>query len=501
MRLIRVTPLIPIIVLCFAAISPNQTATAAHAASAAFNGILPISPGQTVVISQGNGPNASDHTGAQQYAFDFVIGQQNFVITTAQGGTIIGLNDASNIQCSGPNWEISPTNQKLANCWAHANFVLIKDDDGVTASLYMHLLPGSTCSGQFCVKVGDHVGQGNPLGRAGTTGWSTGIHLHFQAESIPLPQQDPYTGWWFTDSVPVRFTNPEVTAQDSDGVPRTGQTFKLGAVPRPEPEDWNNRQYSLTCGDIAQVPVSLAFRAGHATAVGTDIGQYDHWSLHIQQIASGVLPSLGAVTAVLFYCTPQPSNFFNQELRIYRTSDGSEIGRIPGLQSLDSGSVASLPGVFNAGSIVVTNGQVRADAMFYGPGDSHASGPSILRHLAWTWNGREFMSISPQGQTSPTGACPDSSHLLSAWNAAPASLRDSWAGVPITGFTNITCWNGWVVAVPVSPSLGNGEIVFSQTGNLHLITTAELQQQFKQEVCSSTTAPPGWKEPPLISCT
>ena len=95
MRLIRVSPLIFVIGFCVAVTSPGQAATAAHAASATFTGLLPVSPGQTVVVSQGNGPNAWDHIGSQQYAFDFVVGQQNFVINAAQGGTIIGLNDTS----------------------------------------------------------------------------------------------------------------------------------------------------------------------------------------------------------------------------------------------------------------------------------------------------------------------------------------------------------------------------------------------------------------------
>lgn len=90
MRLSRVGLLIFVIGFCVAAASPDQAVTAAHAASATFTGLLPVSPGQTVIISQGNGPNAWDHNGPQQYAFDFVVGQQNFVITAAQGGTIIG---------------------------------------------------------------------------------------------------------------------------------------------------------------------------------------------------------------------------------------------------------------------------------------------------------------------------------------------------------------------------------------------------------------------------
>ena len=55
---------------------------------------------------------------------------------------------------------------------------------------------------------------------------------------------------------------------------------------------------------------------------------------------------VGDVTAVLFSCSPQPSNFSVQELRIYRTADGGEVGRIPELPA--DGGV--LPGVYKAGS-------------------------------------------------------------------------------------------------------------------------------------------------------
>lgn len=268
------------------------------------------------------------------------------------------------------------------------------------------------------------------------------------------------------------------------------------AVQALAPIDWNNRRYALTCDNIVQTPVNVAFSGGNATAAGPGIGPYDQWNISIDQVSHGVLPSLGNVTAVLFNCSPQPSNFAVQELRIYRTADGKEIGRIPEIPS--NGGV--LPGVFKTGSVTIANGHISADVMFYGPGDSHASGPSVPGHMSWTWDGQTFANTSIQGQTTPTAACPNSGQLLSVWNAAPAALRDSWAAAPITGFTSITCWNGWVVAVPVSPSLGNGEIVFSLVGNLHLITTTELHQKFSQEVCSSPNAPLGWKEPPLISC-
>ena len=255
--------------------------------------------------------------------------------------------------------------------------------------------------------------------------------------------------------------------------------------------DWNKRQYALTCDNIVQTPVDVAFSGGKATARGPGIGSYDRWDLSIDQVTHGVLPSLGNVTAVLFSCGPWPSNFSVQELRIYHTANGSEIGRIPALPA--NGGV--LPGVFKPGSVTIANGHVSADVMFYGPGDSHASGPSVPGHMSWSWNGQEFIT-----DASPGTACPDSAQLLSAWNAAPAAIRQSWVGPQVTGFAYISCWHDWVVAEPMAVSPGNGDVVFSQMGSLHLITVTELQQQFRSAVCSAPDAPPGWKGPPLISC-
>jgi hypothetical protein len=203
---------------------------------------LPVLPGVTVTVSQGN--KQGDHIAAyeSEYAFDFKVGQTNFVETASQGGTVIGFNNNSTIQCSGMNTESSPKVQTLMHCWAYANFVLIADDDGKTAALYVHLLRYSDKLNMPQVTCGEHVNQGDPIGLAGTTGYSTGVHLHFQVESLPssistshCQQADPSTGWWWTNSQPITFANPEVLAKDaclsiaSNGIPQTGQCFVVSA--------------------------------------------------------------------------------------------------------------------------------------------------------------------------------------------------------------------------------------------------------------------------------
>lgn len=195
---------------------------------------LPGMPGATVKVTQGN--NQGDHIAdyESEYAFDFIVGEENFVITATQGGTVIGVEDSSTVQCGDLDLEIAPQSIPLKHCWAYANFVLIANDDGKTAALYVHLLPYSNKVQMPKVTIREHVNQGDPIGLAGTTGWSSGVHLHFQIERLPSSvsqrSQQPL-GWWWTNSLPITFSNPEVLAQDVDGIPKTDQRFLVSNPP------------------------------------------------------------------------------------------------------------------------------------------------------------------------------------------------------------------------------------------------------------------------------
>lgn len=57
---------------------------------------------------------------------------------------------------------------------AYGNFVIIDHGAGVS-SCYAHMQDGS-----MLVSVGDKVLQGQPIGKVGSTGYSTGPHLHFE---------------------------------------------------------------------------------------------------------------------------------------------------------------------------------------------------------------------------------------------------------------------------------------------------------------------------------
>ncbi|MET7927036.1 cutinase family protein [Streptomyces sp. NPDC005349] len=152
--------------------------------------------------------------------------------------------------------------------------------------------------------------------------------------------------------------------------------------------DWKNRSYGLTCDDTVGKAVPVTVRNGKGTARGSGIGGYDHWEVQTQRITRGTVPRLGDVTAVLFSCSPQPSNFMLQELRVYRTADGREVGHTPTFQ------VDGLSPQYQPDTVRFSEGHLLADVKFYGPGDSHATGPSILRHVTWRWDGSRFVKQS-----------------------------------------------------------------------------------------------------------
>lgn len=64
---------------------------------------------------------------------------------------------------------------KSANCCGngYGNYVLISHGDGTYTTMYAHMASVS-------VSVGDYVSKGQTVGYVGSTGYSTGFHLHFE---------------------------------------------------------------------------------------------------------------------------------------------------------------------------------------------------------------------------------------------------------------------------------------------------------------------------------
>ena len=64
---------------------------------------------------------------------------------------------------------------KSSNCCGngYGNHVIIMHDDGTYSTLYGHM-------SSITVSVGAYVNKGDVIGYVGSTGWSTGPHLHFE---------------------------------------------------------------------------------------------------------------------------------------------------------------------------------------------------------------------------------------------------------------------------------------------------------------------------------
>lgn len=65
--------------------------------------------------------------------------------------------------------------------WGYGNYLIV-DHGGGFSTLYAH------CT-SVAVNVGDTVTKGQTIAYVGTTGWSTGYHLHFEIRRNGAPYQ------------------------------------------------------------------------------------------------------------------------------------------------------------------------------------------------------------------------------------------------------------------------------------------------------------------------
>jgi murein DD-endopeptidase MepM/ murein hydrolase activator NlpD len=119
---------------------------------------LPYLPGKKISIVQGYNGWFS-HKG--ENSLDFLM-KRGEVICAARGGIVSGSRSDS---------KIGGASYKFIN---DGNYVIIQHDDSTSAA-YWHMEFNS-----LMVKSGDTVVAGQPIGRVGTTGFSSGPHLHFE---------------------------------------------------------------------------------------------------------------------------------------------------------------------------------------------------------------------------------------------------------------------------------------------------------------------------------
>lgn len=158
-----------------AAIMPVMVAFLVHHSEglAAPTFQLPWPTGVAHSIS-GNTYGCNTHTGYDGYAIDFGFSDTQPVTAAADG-----------------------TAYTAENPGGYGHYIYI-DHGGGNFTLYAHLTD-TTPPGPYAITSGSHVTQGEVIGYAGTSGNSTGVHLHFSARSGGLwasPQlAEPMSGY------------------------------------------------------------------------------------------------------------------------------------------------------------------------------------------------------------------------------------------------------------------------------------------------------------------
>lgn len=153
-------------------------------------------------------------------------------VVAAAPGTIVGRADGNfDHQCS---W-ISG---------AKANYIVLKHEDG-TSSWYYHMKQGSVTSKQ----IGDAVAAGERLGVVGSSGVSTGPHLHFEVRDAANNVVDPFVGPC-NPTVKASMWSAQPSYKDPAIVKTTTGSSAPEIPPCPEVEDPHLRD-EFCRGDLA----------------------------------------------------------------------------------------------------------------------------------------------------------------------------------------------------------------------------------------------------------
>lgn len=171
---------------------------------------LPFRDGLTFLVSQGTGGPVSTHSEpGSLYAVDFSM-PEDTPIVAARAGTVIYTEFAHTEGGMTPEME------------GQANVVLIQHADG-TRAVYAHLAPGGVL-----VSPGQQVQEGEVIGLSGSTGFSSGPHLHFAVQQV----RDTGDNFAY-ESIPFKFSvgNPPYTFTPRYGMLATADYQQPGALP------------------------------------------------------------------------------------------------------------------------------------------------------------------------------------------------------------------------------------------------------------------------------
>jgi hypothetical protein len=131
---------------------------------------LPWQAGASQYLTQdANDKCCSDHIGANRYAYDFAFPTGGaFDVVAPADGTIVHVKMSSDKGCGS------------AACVSDANYIVIDHGDG-TQTTMLHLAHASLDPAVVC---GKFVRRGQHLATTGSTGWSTGVHLHVERDQV-----------------------------------------------------------------------------------------------------------------------------------------------------------------------------------------------------------------------------------------------------------------------------------------------------------------------------
>ena len=143
-----------------AANSSGKITSVANTSPSSHGYIFPVAGLSRANINNKSYPSYPTHTG-----IDINIGVSGKSVVAVKSGTVV----------------ISEARIRNGKYYSYGEYVTINHHDG-TMTLYAHMLEGSRR-----VSVGQEVSQGQVIGTVGSTGNSTGTHLHFEVRVGGIP--------------------------------------------------------------------------------------------------------------------------------------------------------------------------------------------------------------------------------------------------------------------------------------------------------------------------